>query len=314
MMGTATDPRTTDESVSASSPETEANPEAEAAAFAAGFAEETDRPTEGSSSEPSSAEPPRPAAQSAAPQADQAPDSSMPAGGLTPEEIERLRKTAETVSQLKATIERQFGTAFGKMGSIEQTIRAIQAQTPAGQPITFSEDDFEELKNEYPELTSVLVKGLNRRAERLKGTAPPSPPAPAPESAPAAAPGPTPEQLVEQAADAAERRLVARQLTARRKDWREVVGDPDSQTPFRQWLAQQPPDYQFRILDSMDPDEIIGAIDAFEQQTKKTKPAAPPASNRANRFKDAVPPRGTGAPPPAVTPSEEEAFLEGFRS
>ena len=60
-------------------------------------------------------------------------------------------------------------------------------------------------------------------------------------------------------------------LDRRRPNWRDIVGLPDKDgktppTPYRAWLAQQPPEYQARINGSSNANEIGDSIDKFNTE------------------------------------------------
>lgn len=216
---------------------------------------------------------------------------------ITEEAFQNLLTKATEIDQIKAALDQRFNGLGGKMGGIERTLRELQAATPSGKAITVSADDFEELKGEFPELAELTVKGLNRALGKMKGTG-------------GSDPGVQPEvlsQLVSQQVTALDEAREIKRLSRKLPDWQAVVGAENSSTPYRQWLATKPADYQQIINQSNDSDEIIDSIALFRRESAP-KPKAP--SERQKQLQAAIPLKGVGGG--AIT-SDEDDFAEGFK-
>jgi hypothetical protein len=220
---------------------------------------------------------------------------------ITEEDFARLNSGVASVAEIKSALEKQIGTAFGKMGGIERTLTQLRTATPAGQAVEFTDDMAAELMEEFPEVGAVTVKAIKKFAEKLKGVGP------------AASAGPDAGQ-VEQLVQA---RLVAAQaeeLEDLHPDWRAVVGAQDSNNEYRQWLAKQPDDYQRKLNSTNSAGVIARSISRFnEAKTAAATPAPTPNTTvRKDIVRDAVTPRGTGGHPPG--PNADDEFNAGFNS
>lgn len=222
---------------------------------------------------------------------------------ITKEDFERLNANATTVVELKAAMDKQFGTAFGKMGGLERTLTQLQTATPAGQSVEFTDDMAAELLEDYPDIGVGTVKALKNFAAKMKGVG-------------AAAP------QVDQGkvAELVESRLVSIQtedLEDSFSDWREIVGTPDDHgvipnTEYRQWLAKQPEDYQRKLNGTNSAGVIARSITKFKEFKPAPTPPSPQPSARKQLITEAVNPRGQGGSPSGPTANDE--FNSGFNS
>lgn len=216
---------------------------------------------------------------------------------------QRFLANAETIEKIAASYEHRLDTAFGHIGGLQQKLKEMQAATPAGQSVTFSKDDFAEMQAEFPELADMQMKGIERAMARVKGTG-------------TAIDATTVSSLVKSEISDFKREFLKDTLTDLHEDWETVVGPPDSQTPYRTWLAAQTPEYQTRINTSLRPGEVAKSIEKFTQDSTAKAPA-PPKSNpaaeaRRQQLADAVTPRGAGGSVPSVTAEQE--MSEAFRN
>lgn len=208
-------------------------------------------------------------------------------------QIQRILASVQTVDNIQATLEKSFGTAFGKIGGIERTLKSLQEATPSGQALTVSAEDFEEMKADFPELADMHVKGLNRALSKLKGTG----------GAPAVDQGQVNAIVASEVAKVRkESALQVADLTL--KGWRQQVNSPE----FQAWFATQ---------GAEDPESpvVLGQhLDAFkahQEKTQQAKPKTPAALSRRDRLVEAVVPRGAGGHAPAAS-SEEDIFQAGY--
>lgn len=247
--------------------------------FDAGFSEDTVTPTEKPETTEAPAEP-----------APQAPKYAQ----ITEEQYQHLLSRATAIDEIKAAQEKQFGTAFGKIGGIERLVNQLQAAAPAGQSIEVSEDDFDELRADFPELAAMQVKGLNKALAKVRG------------SGPAVDPEMLEQRIQERLApeiqrvrEEASQKIVDLTIRQQHRDWNKVVRSPE----FAEWLAAKPQAERDAIQYSDDPDVVADHITTF-------KAAAKAATTRAKRFDQAVTPRGTGGHAPA--PDDDDEFNAGF--
>lgn len=232
---------------------------------------------------------------------------------LTEEKYQELLKTAKTLEELTNAVEQFKGTAFGKMGGLERTLKQLQDGQTSGQPAALTPEDLAELRESYPEMTGELEKGLTRILGKIKtgGAAP---------SLDAAALEPLVKPLIETAVKTAKeetkRESAMERLTERHPNWIDIVGPEGSTTDFRTWLkATKTPEERVAIMDTWNPKAAGNVIDEFLEHQKKT--AVPPKKSdtegRRSRMEQGVQPRGS-APPVPKAPTVDDAFNEGFKT
>lgn len=216
---------------------------------------------------------------------------------ITEEAFQNLLSKATEIDQIKAALDQRFNGLGGKMGGIERTLRELQSATPSGKALSVSADDFEELRSEFPEMTELTVKGLNRALGKMRGTG-------------GEAPAVKPEdltQLVSQQVAAIDEAREMKRLSRKLPDWQTIVGGEQSNTPYRQWLAKQPADYQQIITQSNDSDEILDSITKFRTESTP-KPKA--THERERQLRAAVPLKSAGG---GAMTADEDSFAEGFK-
>ena len=235
---------------------------------------------------------------------------------ITKSEWSDLQAQAKEITTIRDEHRKDLDRAFGKVGSVERTLKELQAATPAGHAVEITDDIVAELTESFPEIGGLVLKSFKNMAGKLKGTA-----------APAAA-GLTPEQV-----DAAvTAKFVATQVEALEDDyptWREIVGDKESKNPWRQWLATQPAEYQTRLTSTNSAAVISKSIAKFESDTAQAKAVTDAAkavadkaaadkaakdkdaSTRQQRLEAAATSRGAGG---HVADDSEDPFEVGFKS
>lgn len=235
---------------------------------------------------------------------------------ITQPEFLDLVAKANSVAEIRALAEKVRDQTNGRVGSLEQTIKKLQEATPIGQAIVATPEDFKEIGKDMPEHAKMLADGLTRILSKFTGTGV------------APAPVETPEQFEERVNLTVNKRETARlqaeqaeaikELEQVHPDWRVVIGKPDSNTEFRQYLETQSPLYKKRMLttgDSLTLAEGLTKFKEFQIESKKPKPKIPVNSGRQDRLREAVPLRGGATPPNTnreLTP--EEQFAAGFTS
>lgn len=267
-----------------------------AASLDSGFASEA--PTDPDKGTP---EPPA-ASASESPKVDpvaaDAPKAPAALATITEEAFQNLLTKATEIDQIKAALDQRFNGLGGKMGGIERTLKELQAATPSGKALAVSADDFEELKSEFPELAELTVKGLNRALGKMRGTG----------TAEASTSPDALHQLVATQVSALDEAREIKRLARKMPDWQHVVGGEQSNTPYRQWLAAQPSDYQQLINHSNDSDEIIDSIARFRKEA--TPKGKSPISDREKQLRAAVPLKSAAG---NLSVSDDDSFAEGFR-
>lgn len=220
---------------------------------------------------------------------------------ITDEDWKKTMASATKIDEIAAALEQRFGAAFGKIGGLEQTVRALQTATPAGHAIEITDEDFKEMQQDFPDLAAMQIKGLNRALSRLKGTGP------------ATVDPAVIETLVDQRVQHREEQRAMEQMTSRRADWKEIVGDQEKPTPYRTWLSQQDTDYQALVAGTWDPEVIDKSIDTFlKQQAKPQAPKGKPGDSRREMLVGGIAPRSAGGSHPKAR-TEEDEMMDGFR-
>lgn len=243
-----------------------------------------------------------------------------------PEPAQYMQLTKEEWDQTlesHAAIRRQLDKAFGHIGAFDQKLAKLLTETPAGEPLKASAEDFSELKQEYPDLAELTLNGLNRLLGRFKGTAPDI------------------DQIMEkmqpgirQQIDQA-RELAMDTLEVAHPDWQKDVATPE----FGKWIKSQrgwhdslenndqrdaqlqDPESGLRKWMAANPDEPVTLFlsprvsDASRMLRlyKAAKPAPrAPVPPKARHLTAAVVPRGDGA---ATKPTRtaHDYFQEGLR-
>lgn len=212
---------------------------------------------------------------------------------ITEEQYKQLLDRAASIDQIKAQQDKGLSTAFGKIGGIERVLSQIQS----GVSIDVSEDDFEEMRKDFPELAAMQVNGLKKVLSKIRPGVSNFDPAQI-ESIVQQRMSPVVDGITERV----ERLVGEKLLTKTHKDWKEITANDE----FKQWFFSQPAEYQSTVGNSFDPDVVGQAIDTF----KASKQKAIAASTRQKRIEASVTPRGTGGHQPSR--SEDDDFNAGF--
>ena len=204
--------------------------------------------------------------------------------GFTEDQVKELLQKAAEVDQLKARESKMFGT----LGSLKQAIDAVrnQPQAPQGGPVLIS-GALKRLSAEFPEMAALLSEDLN---EALQGQ---------PQA------GGIDQQAFRSELERSSKDMETKLLTMAHKNWRQDVQTPE----FAQWKGTLPPDELHIVNDSWDAVSVSAALDKFKEwrsaatQTKQV---------RQNRLEAAITPKGNRQPAPSM--SDEDAFVQGFKS
>ena len=248
------------------------------AAFAAGFDDDTtETPTE------------TPADQQDA-DAQQQETTPAPAEPAPPEYAQFTKAERDELMALREQATKQFGTAFGKIGGIERTIKSLTD----GAQVDISQEDIDALRDDFPPLAAALEKVRSLRA--LPGA------------------GVDQEQIASMVAEkvsAVEQKFELRLLAKDHPDWKQVDADP----AFAAWVTAQSDEFKQTLAQasqSYDSSVVSDAMSKFKQSRKAAPatPAADPASARRSRMSAAVTPRGAGG----TAGDSTDPFLSGFNS
>jgi len=266
--------------------------ETEVSGFAAGFADDVTPPPAETPAEPP-AEAPAPAEPPAAPKYAQ----------ITEDEYKALVERAAQIDEIKADTTKKLDTAFGKLGDLNRVIAGLQQNTPTGQAIEVSEQDFSELLEQYPEMTALQIQGLNRVLSKFKGTG----------GIPSEQVGALVDQRVKETigdvSQIVEATVSERLLKKEFGDWRSIVGAPDdSKNEFRQWLKSLPAQRQSELNTTYDSDVISSAIRDFQAAKKK----ADEIQERKSRLAAAVTPRSAPGNASPIDDDESAGFKAGW--
>lgn len=264
--------------------------------FNAGFSDQA-APTE------TPAEPEPETTPEAPPAAEPEPEPEPELATLTKAQLDDLLQKANRIDEINGKLEKQFGTAFGKIGGIERVLQQLQSSGVAGGKVEITDEIVADLTAEFPEMGALVKRSLEKLVEKLPTHG-------------GAAPAIDPSEFAkveERAVTRARQMITEETLDDTHAGWREVIGLPNAEgkipeTEFRKWLANQPEDYRNRVNKSFSAVTIGKAIDDFQETTKK---AAAQAEARRARTAAGVTPRGTGGHQPA--PSDDDEFNAGFR-
>lgn len=224
---------------------------------------------------------------------------------ITEDQYQNLLAKATAIDEIKAENKRQFDSAFGKIGGLSQLLTQLQTAAPSGTQLgEVSEEDFEELREQFPDLAALHVKGLNKALSKMRGTG-------------TAAFDPKHlSDLVDQRLNPARetikqeirQELAVDTLTELHSDWREVRETPE----FKAWKEANSAGLRdakgVGFDDSWDARFIAKALTAFKDSRK---PVTNP-KKAGSRFAEAITPRGISGYAP--TPSDDDDFEAGFNS
>lgn len=222
---------------------------------------------------------------------------------VTKEQFDNLLAAAAKVSELETKLAQTSDKAFGRIGSLQQTIADLKKSATTGKPL--SAVQLKRLSAEFPEMASLLAEDLKESSAESEAPAGNG-------QANALDADAIREQTRQEVAIEYEQQLI----TARHNDWKDVVNSSE----FQQWTAGLRPEAQ-QLLATTSSSQVFGdAIDAFKSfraaQAEQAAAAAAAANNahkqRDKRLDAAVTPNGVPASGSVV--DEDEAFLAGFKS
>ena len=212
---------------------------------------------------------------------------------LTKAEYEDFKARIAAIDQIKATQDKSFGTAFGKLGGLERDLQNLKS----GKRIEIDQKDIDALRDDFPPLAAALEKV---RELQVVGGSDVDP----------AKIQPLIEERVKAEVTQIEQRLEKRALAKAHPDWEQFQND----AKFVEWVKKQPQEYQQKLATTWDADVISDAMTKAKEAAKPKPTPAPrvdPAAARRSRMAAAVAPKGTGGQR-ASDPDAE--FDSGFKS
>ena len=215
---------------------------------------------------------------------------------LTKQELEELRSRAALIEEVRATQEKSFGTAFGKLGDVERRLKALSEGTPVAEISqeeidTLRADGFEPLANALEKIRGIRSIAVGGAVDESKV-----------------------EELVQQRIAPAIQRMELRLLSKEHPDWKEIDADP----AFPAWVRSKGDEFVQKLAaasNAYDSETISQAMTEFKAHrtaqaaTRQRQEAN--ANARRSRFDAAVTPRGTGTAPPANPDDEFDAGFNG---
>lgn len=223
---------------------------------------------------------------------------------ISEDEYRKLLDGVARIDEIEGALEKQFGTAFGKIGGIERVLDQLKSSAPAGGKIELSKEVVADLAAEFPEMAELQYKTLQKLVDVLNTRTP------APE---VGAAQPSAPVVDEAAIEKRVRRAIAEEtLDTFDENWRETIGLPDDagkipDTPFRQWLKKQPTEYANRVASTYSATVLTDALSKFKAAQVK-------AQGRREVLDAAVEVTGSGGQAPDARSTDDDEFNEGFKS
>lgn len=88
-------------------------------------------------------------------------------------QYEELTSTLNLLKEKVANHDKRMDDAFGRIGSVQEFVKRIQTQTPAGETVPeLTDEDMAEFRKELPSMTDDMKKLLNIALKKVKGTGP----------------------------------------------------------------------------------------------------------------------------------------------
>jgi len=205
-----------------------------------------------------------------------------------PEYVQLTKAERDELFALREQAQKQFGTAFGKIGGIERRLQELNT----GAQVEISQEDIDALKDDFPPLAAALEKVRNLRA--LPGGLDPD----------------KLDSMVAERVSKVEQKFELRLLAKDHPDWKQIDADP----AFAAWVASQPDEFKQGLAQASqayDSAVVSEAMTKFKQ-SRRTAPAntgGDPASARRSRMSAAVTPRGVGG---NAAPNATDDLMAGF--
>lgn len=234
-----------------------------------------------------------------APQPKEKPEEETPQpklfAGKTEAEIEALFNDVQSMKAYR----QQIDNLAGNFGKLNVAIQKIQRDTPQGQAVEITEEDFAELKAEWPEVAEMSLKGFNRVLSKLKGTG--GAPAESIDVDKLVTERIAPE--IEKVWQKANAEITDLRIQVHHRDWKTVLNSQE----FMAWEKTLPQEEQEKFLSSSDPEYVAATITKFKEAQAA---ASKKQEQNKQRLANAVQPEGKSAPRGAI--SEQAAADKAF--
>lgn len=228
-----------------------------------------------------------------------------------PEKPKMFGRTEDEITELLGEIpamkdgyRKQIDGLAGRVGTLNAALQKLQQDTPRGEAVTVTDADMPEFVGEYPELAGMTKAALNNVLKRLNLRGSSIDPAVIDERVNALVTDKVSNERV-----AIHREL----LDGLTPGWTEVVGLPVNgitpKTPYRDWLATQPLDYQTKLSASNNAFEIGESVKKFQANQEIISKRQ---TQNKQRLADAIQPTGSVAARGVI--SEQQAADAAFKS
>jgi hypothetical protein len=245
-------------------------------------------------------------------------EANAPAN-ITRAQAEQLLAAAALVPQLQQELNRTRDTTAGKLGSLKQTLDAVQAAAAQGRAPTIKQ--LKRLEVEFPELAQLLKDDL---ADEFGGAAG-APGADADANGDGAASGqpgaaPANQAPVDPLSDPRVQHELRQQsqqvVDTMHPDWKDLAKTDE----FKAWRTNLPPAAQQLLATSWRADVLVPAFNDFKawranqaaQAQAQAQAQATANKQRDKRLEHAMP-ATSGRPTGTNAVDEDAAFLDGFK-
>lgn len=220
--------------------------------------------------------------------------------GRTEEEISEL---LGEIPSMKEGYRKQIDNLAGNIGSLKAAFNRMQQDTPKGEAVTVTDEDLAEMNGEFPELAGMTKSALNNVLKRINLRGSSFDPAAVDELV---------NTLVTEKVSKERVAIHQELLDGLNPGWTEIVGVPVNgvipKTPYRDWLATQPFDYQNKINSSNNAFDIVNSVKSFQEAQAAI---AKKQTQNKQRLINAIQPSGSVAARSVIT--EQQAAEDAFK-
>lgn len=230
---------------------------------------------------------------------------------IEPEKPKMFGRTEDEIAELLGEIpamkdgyRKQIDNLAGKFGTLNAALQKLQQDTPKGEAVTVTDEDLSEMGEQFPELAGMTKAALNNVLKRINLRGASIDPAIVDERV---------NTLVTEKLSTERVAIHGELLDGLAPGWKEIVGIPVDgvvpKTPYRDWLATKPLEYQQKIGSSNNAFEISGSVKEFQQAQEE---AAKRQTQNKQRLTNAIQPAGSSV---AVRTSitEQQAAEDAFK-
>lgn len=229
-------------------------------------------------------------------------EAQTPPVVVKPESVTLTKAQFDELMALRPSTEKQFGTAFVKIGGIERWKSQIDANVAAANEIRekITDDKVNALRQEFPEFADGL--DIVRKLPVIPVATPADPKAV--------------DELVQQRLgtvfeklpEMIDQQVELKLLTKAHPDWRTVKDEPG----FNEYRNKLSDAERAKLAEAWDADYVAGHISAYKKSKAKPVSAQDINQRRASRMAAAATPTGSGQT--MVTSDPESELLDGFNT